>query len=69
MIYDDEQRKQYEDDLRRRQEKHLRGVSRPFNWKPCLHDGCPQCCGTGIKAGGSACVHMLSCSCPRCCPC
>ncbi len=63
-------KERYEKDLRRRQEEHLRGVrgQRELDWKPCLHDGCSQCHGTGVKLDGSICVHMLSCNCPRCSP-
>ena len=35
---------------------------------PCMHDNCSQCCGTGIKVDGLACVHMISCPCPQCSP-
>ena len=65
----DPDRDQYEEDLRRRQREHLDNVhrrGRPF--QPCMHDECSQCCGTGIKHDGSACVHMISCSCPKCTP-
>jgi DnaJ-class molecular chaperone len=34
----------------------------------CLHDSCPECHGSGIKANGSACVHFISCPCPKCNP-
>jgi hypothetical protein len=34
----------------------------------CLHMSCPDCHGTGRKANGSLCVHMISCPCPRCTP-
>ncbi len=34
----------------------------------CLHDNCLVCGGTGIKKGGGACIHSLSCSCPKCSP-
>lgn len=62
-------RKQYEEDLKRRQEEHLRQVNNdPFNWQPCLHDQCPECVGTGIRRDGSPCVHSISCPCPRCTP-
>lgn len=56
----------YEENLRKR---HLRKVQRGlFNWRPCLHDGCSQCHGTGVKLDGSTCVHMISCPCPKCTP-
>lgn len=34
----------------------------------CLHRSCPECHGTGKKANGGMCVHMISCPCPRCTP-
>ena len=63
-------RQEYEKYLNIRQEEHMRKVSESVdsNWQPCLHDGCPQCVGTGIKRDGSPCVHMISCHCPKCSP-
>ena len=59
----------YERDLRRRQEEHMKSVNRGVRpWRPCLHDGCSECHGTGIKKDGSGCIHSLSCPCPRCNP-
>ena len=57
-------RKSYEDNLKERQKKHLKQI----HWKPCLHDNCPECVGTGIKKDGSKCYHYLSCPCPKCTP-
>jgi hypothetical protein len=37
-------------------------------WKPCLHDLCSSCFGTGIKVDGTSCIHYLSCTCPKCQP-
>lgn len=34
--------------------------------QPCLHDGCPECRGSGRKENGQLCVHHISCSCPKC---
>ena len=34
--------------------------------KPCLHDGCSQCHGTGKKQDGTICIHHISCPCPKC---
>ena len=34
--------------------------------EPCMHDSCSQCHGTGRKADGSSCIHMISCNCPKC---
>ena len=59
----------YERDLKRRREEI--GKKRELTrspWRPCLHDGCTQCAGTGRKADGEICVHMLSCPCPKCTP-
>jgi hypothetical protein len=63
-------REAYERDLKRRQEEHLRNVQSTANigWQPCLHDACPSCFGTGIKLDGSACIHGISCPCPKCIP-
>ena len=72
-------RKQYEEDLQRRQKEHLDNIQRnnPMgsnfgdgfgNWRPCLHDGCPECIGTGVKFDGSMCIHNISCPCPKCTP-
>jgi len=63
-------RKQYEDDLQRRQKEHLDNVYRNQNrnWRPCLHDSCPECLGTGVKRDGSICIHGISCPCPKCTP-
>ena len=64
-------RKSYEEDLKRRQEEHLRqvqggGLGEPF--VPCLHEQCPECIGTGVRRDGSACIHCISCPCPKCTP-
>lgn len=33
----------------------------------CLHDACPACGGSGIRKDGlGACIHGLSCPCPKC---
>jgi len=63
-------RKQYEDDLQRRQKEHLDNVynKQNQNWRPCLHDSCPECLGTGIKRDGNMCVHNIYCTCPKCNP-
>jgi len=66
-------RQEYEEELKRIQEEHLRNVSRNLgygdeNWQPCLHDQCPSCHGTGVKSDGSMCVHCISCPCPKCTP-
>lgn len=62
--------KTYEDDLQRRQKEHLDGIHNKQNiyWRPCLHDSCPECLGTGIKKDGSPCIHNISCPCPKCNP-
>lgn len=70
-------REEYEEELKRKQKEHLDNVkkySNPIkkqnnnNWQPCLHDGCPECLGTGIKKDGSICIHHISCPCPKCTP-
>ena len=67
-------REDYEADLKRRQEEHLRNIQttwQPYttsidNWKPCMHEACTECHGTGIKQNGSPCIHGISCPCPKC---
>jgi hypothetical protein len=61
-------KEQYEKELKRKQHEHLARVQGFVfqNWKPCLHEACPECYGTGIKVNGSSCVHNISCNCPRC---
>ena len=63
-------REQYEEDLARKRKKHLDRIFKRNNqnWRPCMHDNCPSCFGTGIKSDGTACVHMISCPCPKCTP-
>lgn len=70
FIYNDEYRRWYEKDLRRRQQDHLNGLQRQNNiaWQPCAHDSCSDCLGTGIKRFGGACIHCLVCNCPKCSP-
>jgi len=54
-------REQYERELAERQRKHLERVSGVHNnWRPCLHDQCPECHGTGIRANGGVCIHGIS---------
>ncbi len=37
------------------------------NSSDCLHDGCPECNGTGRKKrDGSMCIHMIACTCRKC---
>lgn len=59
-------KEKYERELRERQEKHLKRFEKP--WQPCLHDQCRSCHGTGIDKFGGTCIHMISCSCPKCSP-
>lgn len=64
-------REQYEKDLAEKQKQHLDAVRRGQRgspWRPCLHDGCSRCHGTGIQIDGTTCVHCLSCPCPKCTP-
>ena len=63
-------REEYERELERRQQEHLRQVQygRESYWSPCLHDSCQDCVGTGIKRDGSFCIHFIACSCPKCTP-
>ena len=63
-------KKQYQEDLKRRQKEHLNNIERnnDDNWQPCFHDACTECLGTGVKRDGSPCIHMISCPCPKCTP-
>lgn len=63
-------KKQYEEDLKRRQEEHLNRVYNRENeyFQPCMHDACPNCLGTGVGKDGGSCIHMISCPCPKCKP-
>ena len=60
----------YEKELAEKQRNHLKNVygNKGDNWRPCMHDQCPECFGTGIKIDGSACIHYISCPCPKCSP-
>ena len=58
---------EYEEDLQRRQQEHLKVVAKS-SWEPCDHDSCVECIGTGLKCDGTACVHIMECSCPKCKP-
>lgn len=63
---------EYERDLKRRQDEHLRqvrqNIGKGFERQPCMHDSCPECVGTGIRKDGTPCIHMISCPCPKCTP-
>lgn len=59
-------RNEYERQLKERQEQHLSRFKQ--NWRPCLHDQCTSCHGTGIDGNGRSCIHMISCPCPKCSP-
>ena len=43
------------------------GQGTPLRTSACMHDNCPQCHGTGRGPMG-ACIHMMSCPCPKCSP-
>ena len=66
------ERKEYEEGLKKRQEEHNRHLdehlTRATPWRPCMHDECSECVGTGRKRDGTVCVHMISCPCPKCSP-
>lgn len=66
--FDFEKHPQREVDERKR--RHLEAVRERMEaaWRPCMHDSCPSCYGTGVRHDGSGCVHMISCPCPRCSP-
>jgi hypothetical protein len=77
---EDPSREAYENELKRRQDEHLERVrknTQPYGnrnqghqqaWRPCMHDQCSSCYGTGMKFDGSPCIHMISCPCPKCSP-
>lgn len=69
MIQETEKQR-YERELAERQRQHLENVlgNSSRNWRPCMHDQCTECHGTGIKANGSTCIHGISCPCPKCTP-
>jgi hypothetical protein len=66
--YQPTEQEEYERRQKEIREDHLRRVRRggKRNWRPCLHDTCPECHGTGIKLDGTPCVHWISC--PKCSP-
>lgn len=61
---------QYERELAERQRQHLENVQgiNSAPWRPCMHDQCTSCHGTGVSIHGGACVHGISCPCPKCSP-
>jgi hypothetical protein len=63
-------RDQYEKELKERQKKHLDSIQskQESYWRPCMHDQCAECHGTGIKINGGSCIHGIACSCPKCSP-
>lgn len=67
-------RDKYEKELDEKQKRHLsvaKSIARNStygNWKPCMHDQCTLCFGTGRKADNSFCIHYIACSCPKCSP-
>lgn len=70
MVVSQIKREDYEAELRRKQNQHLDNIANNHKdtWRPCLHDQCTACLGTGVKADGSACIHYISCLCPKCTP-
>lgn len=50
------------------QDSGMKNIRRPLTLSECLHDGCPDCGGTGRKEDGTMCIHYLSCPCPKCTP-
>ena len=53
-------------ELERRNQQHQEAISKVKDRQNCLHNGCFECYGTGIKKDGSVCIHMISCPCDRC---
>ena len=68
MIVYETERDRYERELAERQARHLAQFHNDMNWRPCMHDQCTECHGTGIRHGGGACIHGISCPCPKCTP-
>lgn len=66
--YEGIKQEDYEKKLKERQRKHLESIKGYRDWKPCMHDQCQDCHGTGRKVDGSSCIHMIACGCPRCTP-
>lgn len=58
----------YYRDLQKRQSDHLRKVGCGKPWRPCAHEQCQSCHGTGVRIDGRARIHILYCDCPRCSP-
>ena len=46
----------------------LRGGQDEYNEPACAHRQCPRCKGTGRDERGNACIHFISCPCPKCSP-
>lgn len=63
-------REDYEKDVIQKQKEHLGRVQQRQNrnWKPCAHNSCTNCFGTGIDSFGNTCVHGIYCNCPKCSP-
>jgi hypothetical protein len=65
-------KKTFYDELEKRQAEHLKEVTRRATggeqWKPCRHDLCTECHGTGVRLDGTPCMHALHCDCPKCAP-
>jgi hypothetical protein len=32
----------------------------------CVHNKCPSCRGSGLRADGKVCIHVFKCECPSC---
>ena len=58
----------YEEELAAKKAAHLKKIQdlKKTTFTPCQHDECPECCGTGKKLNGFACIHYLHCTCPKC---
>lgn len=54
-------------DYLKRQQQHLEDITEGMGiGQSCAHNNCTQCCGTGQKEDGTACVHNLYCPCKKC---
>ena len=62
-------KKIYDEHIKQKQKEHLNDIqNNPTAWRPCMHEQCPDCVGTGIKKDGSVCIHGIACPCPKCTP-
>ena len=56
--------------MNEKQKQHLEKIYslKKAQERNCLHNGCQDCSGTGLKSNGALCIHMISCNCFKCSP-